>query len=418
MRSRTLYDPSTVTVVILLFWITAGLGCSRGDRAASADEVAPPDSVSQNLDTVAGEDTARVAVADSVAAGEAERKGFFARLFNKDEDEDADEVEPVPVELARVEARDMPTYLGTTATLEPEKQADVLAKVGDEIRQILVEEGEHVKEGAVLAVLDGAAQGVMLEEAEARLRALQLDLDRIDKLHDQQLASDKDLHNARSRQEEAQAQRNAAKLQLDYTNIIAPFSGQIAERFVDPGQNVSIGTRLFAIVDRDPLMVKIYLPEKGAGKVEPGQDVVISPDTDPDLKVRGRVLRIAPIVDPRTGTVKVTCEIQGSQSALNPGSFVRVSIQIDLHHDALCIPKRALVPEGGETFVYRAVADSALKVPVKTGYANGDLVEVIEGLAAGQRVVSVGQGALRSGTKIREVGPDRASLGDSASDGE
>jgi membrane fusion protein (multidrug efflux system) len=432
MRLRTSYGPSTAAIVVLLLGIAAALGCGRDDRAESAEAVAAPDAVSQNVDTVAEADTAanggaaegtdtaaapgslaEASVPDSLAKDAKEDKGFFARLFGKDDEEDEEKDELVPVELARVEVRDMPTYLGTTATLEPEKQADIVAKVAGEIRQILVEEGDQVKEGAVLAVLDGAAQEVMLEEAEARLRALQLDLDRIEKLHNQQLASDKDMHNARARQEEAQAQRNAAKLQLDYTKIVAPFSGQITERFVDQGQNVATGTRLFSIVDRDPLLVRIYLPEKGAGKVELAQEVVVRPDTDLDLEVAGRVLRIAPIVDARTGTVKVTCEIDGSQGRLNPGSFVRVSIQTDLHRNTLCIPKRALVPEGGETFVYRAAADSVLKIPVKTGYANGDLVEVVEGLDAGQRVVAVGQGALRSGTKIREVNPDRASLTDS-----
>lgn len=403
-----------IRVFLVVFSILAVVsGCSRDDRDDSANATESPNSVSQNVDTVASADTGSTAVADSLDTAE-EEKGFFARLFSKDEEEE-EEDDPVPVELAWVMVRDMPTYLGSTATLEPEKQADVLAKVDGEIRRIFVEEGDQVTEGMVLAALDGAAQEVALQEAEARLRALELDLERITNLHQRQLASDKDLHNAKSRQEEAAAQRNAARLRNDYTKIIAPFSGQITERFVDPGQTVATGTRLFAIVDRSPLLARIYLPEKGARDVEPGQEVIISPDTDSELKVSGHVLRVAPIVDARTGTVKVTCDVTGSEEILHPGSFVRVSVRTDVHKNTLCIPEKALVPEGSEIFVYKVEADTVLKVPIETGNTIDDVVEVLAGLEAGERVVAVGQGGLRDGTKIREIGGDRASLGDSSS---
>ncbi len=398
--------------------VVVGLGCSRTDRSETDDPGREAThEVSERSDDSAMADSTIASIPDSLS-GEAEKGstgGFFARLFRRgNNDEEEQEDDPVPVELAAVEIVDLPSYLGTTATLEAEKQADLLAKVTGEIRQLLVEEGDRVPSGSVLAVLDGDVQEVAWQEADARLRAYDLDLERLRNLHEKELASDKDLNNAQSKYDEALAQRAAMRLQLDYTNILAPFDGVIAERFVDPGQTVAIGTQLFSIVDREPLLARIYLPEREALRVEVGQAVVVTPDTDPDLQVNGSVLRIAPIVDSRTGTVKVTCDVPGSPRRLHPGSFVRVQVRTELHAEALCIPKRALVPEGAETYVYRAVADSVEKIQVRTGTVNGDLVEITEGLSAGEKVVSVGHGALRSGTKIEEIVSDQASLGDSS----
>lgn len=413
-------DYSRASLLVLLWGLGALLlalvllgGCGRPDDSAGAGESGQPQTVA-NADSThpAGMPDAATdgTVSDSTAAGEAEEeateddRGFFARIFNRDEEKEEEE-EAVPVELTGVVVANLPHYLLATATLEPEKQAQILAKITGEIQRIQTEEGHRVGSGQVLALLDGAVQRVTLEEADARLEALRLDLERITSLHDQQLASDKNLHDALSAFAQGEAQRKAAALQVEYTRIVAPFDGQIAERFVDPGQTVAPGGALFSIVDCDPLLATIHLPERQAVRIAPGQGVVITPDTDPDLQVRGEVLRVAPIVDPRTGTVKVTCSVLETARLLRPGSFVRVKVETEVQENVVCIPKRALLPEGEDNYVFKAVADSVLKVPIVTGHHNHTLVEVLEGLTPGERVVTVGHGALKSGSKIREINP-------------
>ena len=400
-----------LTVLALALLIATGLAaCHRTQERdeARADSGGTPaaGAVADSLSAAASGDSA---AADTTAKKEAPGKGgLLGGLFSRKKEEPKKE-EPVPVELAEVSRQDLPYYLTGTATLEPENQAEILAKIQGEIRQILVEEGARVSEGQLLAVLDGAAQEVAVEEADAGLRALELDLERVRSLHVDQLASDKDLHNAESNFEQAAARKKAATLQLDYTQIRSPFAGQITERFVDRGQTVSPGTRLFSVVDADPLLARIYLPEKEAARIRTGQTVLISPDTHPSLQVPGEVLRVAPMVDPRTGTVKVTCHLSGATEDLRPGSFVRTQIATETHRGVLSIPKRAVLHEGAETYVFRAVADSVVKVLVTLGTGNHRLVEVSEGLQAGDRIIVVGQGALKPGSKFREIARDSTS---------
>ncbi|GEM_PF-381723 len=401
-------------VLLFLMILPFLLGACQ-NQSAQAKPEAPADSLAQA--ETPGKPDSLGADADSTAAEE-KKVGFFARVFGKGHDEDEkEEEEPVPVQLAVAEKRDVPLYLSATATLEAEMQADILAKISGEIRSIEAEEGDWVREGQILAVLDGEAQRVSLQEAETRVRAFQLDLERIQGLHEKNLASDKQLQDARFSYEESEAQCQAVQLQLDYTRIAAPFSGRITERFVNKGQTVSVGTALFSLADPNPLLARIHLPEKEAGRILPKQSVVVNPDADPSCAIPGEVLRVSPRVDPRTGTVKTTCQIAEQSSALRPGSFVRVKVRTDIHSGALVIPKRALVPEGGEVYVFKAEQDTVVKIPVSTGYANGTVIEITSGLEAGDRVVAVGQGGLKTGSKFREIIEDTVTVTEVMDDG-
>lgn len=362
--------------------------------------------------TPAADSTA--AAADSAAAP-AKSGGLLAR-FRREKPEEKKEETRVPVELVTVARGDVPSVLGATASLEPEKLVDIQSKAAGQISELRAEEGDWVASGALLARLDGEAETVALEEATLRAEAARRELDRGEALHAEQGISNKELQDLRFRWEEAEAQRKAAALRLEYTRILAPFSGRVTERLVSPGQHLVAGATLFKLVDSDPLLACVYLPEKLAARIAVGQAVRIAPDTAPDTELPGEVLRIAPIVDTRTGTVKVTCRVRGDEELLRPGSFVRVQVETDRHANVLVLPKRALVPEGGETYVFKAVADSVVKVAIETGYADGKAVEVISGLSEGERVVCVGTGSLKTGSKIEDLTSKApaAAAGDSA----
>lgn len=393
--------------IILLPLILGACSSSPDQERASA---APDSTAMASADSAA-------APADSVESREG--GGFFARFRGGGGDSEEKEVEVVPVELAAVERRDVPSYLSATATLEPDKQVEIHSKAAGQILELLVEEGDWVSEDQVIGRLDGEVQEVALREVLLRCESAERLYRRGEALHENQGISDQEFQELSFRFEEAEAQRMAAEIALAHCELRAPFSGVISRRFADPGQQLALGTPVFSIVDADPLLARIFLPEKEAVHIETGQEVVVSPSTHPDLLISGEVMLISPIVDTRTGTVKVTCQIPG-RSRLRPGSFVRVQVQTDLHPRVLVIPKRALVPEGGENYVFKAVADSVIKTGILTGYSNGRYVEVVEGLDLGDRVVTVGTGSLKMGTKIRDMGglgEDDVALADSMSGG-
>jgi membrane fusion protein, multidrug efflux system len=388
-----------VPIIFSLFFWVGACSQSQGDSETQGDA-----------------DSTSVAESDSLNE---ERGGFFSR-FRNGEQEDEEKVDAVPVELAEVHRRDVPSYLGATASLEAEKQVEILCKAAGQIIELLAEEGDYVREGQVIGRLDGEMQRVALEEVAIRGKSAERIFRRSEAMYETQDISEQEFQEVRFRYDEAEAQRQAAEIALEHCLIRAPFSGVIAERFVNPGQHLILGSSVFSIVDADPLLARIFLPEKEAMHIKPGQEVVISPSTHPDQEMRGEVLRISPVVDIRTGTVKVTCQIPGD-SELRPGSFVRVRVQTDLHPNVLVIPKRALIPEGGENYVYMAVADSVIKTSIETGYSNGRYVEILEGLDLGDRVVTVGTGSLKMGTKIKAIentlGEDDVAVADSMSGG-
>ncbi len=317
----------------------------------------------------------------------------------KGEKEDA----PVPVEVTTVTPRSISTYYQTTATLEPEKRVDILSKIAGEVRQILVEEGDFVKEGAILCRLDDAELRVTLDEARINRDLQKAELERVETMRSQNLISDKEYQQFKYNHEVAENRYQSARVKYEYTQIKAPFGGVVTQRLVDTGENIPMGAKLFMMSDTQPLLLSMYLPESEARLVRKGQRVAIRPDGGDETEFEGEVLRIAPEVDQRTGTVKVTAQTRAGGV---PGSFVRVRILMDTHADVLAIPRRSILSDAGDRFVFIAAADTVRKVQVGIGYEDETHAEVTEGLASGDTVVTAGVGGIRDGTKVKVVRPD------------
>jgi len=344
--------------------------------------------------------------ADSTAAGD-KKGGLLSFLKKKDkkDDESKEEKKPegVPVEMADTRLQDVPLFFTGTATVEALQEASVLAKIAGTIEKILVEEGDLVEEGQILLQIDDSEERARLEELRVRANSLEADFQRTKSLLEKELTSTREYEDKKLLMEEAQAKFHVGEIRLGYTQVRAPFAGRVTLRHVDVGQYVQVNQELFGMADFDPLLVRVYLPEREADRVSVGQKVTVISDTGAQARYAGRVRMVSPIVDTRTGTVKVTVEIN-EKTELRIGAFVRVQITTDVHENALVIPKLALIEEGGETYVYRADADSVLRVRVQTGYSDETVTEVLVGLSEGDRVVTVGQGGLQHGSRIRDLG--------------
>ncbi len=313
-----------------------------------------------------------------------------------------DAVETVPVEVSVAGPHRISSYYSTTATLEPDRRVDVFARIEGVVRELLVEEGDRVRAGDVLCRLDDSEQKITLEEARIKRDQSAREYERIKRMHERDLVSDKEYDDARNAYELSRNAFESAALRFNWTVIRAPFDGLVVVRAVELGTHVTPALQLFTVADVDPLELVMYLPEAAIREVRTGQRILIVPDNGADRSFEGEIVRIAPEVDRGTGTVKVTATTRGHGM---PGSFARVRIVTGTRENALTIPRRCIVANAGEKYVFVAQADTVRRVDISVGFEDEDLAEITSGLAPGDTVVAAGVGALRQGARVRVVPP-------------
>ena len=331
-----------------------------------------------------------------------------------------EETPPVPVETGSPIRGNIYAIYSGTAPIEAFAEADVIAKVEGEVREILVEEGMEVAKGQVLARLDGDMLRLELSESEARLRKLQRDFERNVDLQEKGLISTGDFDKIRYEMEALEASYNLAKLELDYTQIRAPISGVVAQRYVRIGNTIRMGEAAFRVTSLDPLVAYLHIPEREYRNIREGQAVGIEIDALRGAPVVTSVTRVSPIVDPETGTFKVTVEIDDPERRIKPGMFGRFGIVYDMHENALQVPRSAILEDDGETSVFIVVDDKAQRRPVTTGYSNKGMVEIVDGIDDGVRVVTVGHVGLKEDATVTVINaePDVVEAATSGNDEE
>jgi membrane fusion protein (multidrug efflux system) len=353
--------------------------------------------------------------------------------------------DPVPVEIEAAVKGAIASRIRSTANLRALRNVTLQSQTPGVVTSIAVEEGDFVQEGQLLCKLDDRELKINLELARQRLEqtkvqlesakilqakgktqieAKQAELDRNEKALAEGLVSDTDVallrnqlaelkHDERAQaasveenhyrvgELEAEIERN--KVLVANTRITAPFTGRITERTVQLGQTVSASDNLFHLATFSPLFADIFLSEQDSRRVKAGQEVEIQLGTGEADPLVGQVARVSPVVDDATGTVKVTAEFRGGSANYRPGAFVRVAIETDVRDATVLIPKRAIVEQDGESFVFVNDGETAVRRAVELGYEDGDAVEVRKGVAVGDKIIVAGQGKLKDGDKTRIV---------------
>ena len=323
----------------------------------------------------------------------------------------------LPVVTADVARETVSSFLVATTTLTPERAIDVVARAGGAVVSVLVQEGDPVREGQLLARLDQDDARLALAEAEAHYENIQREHARTTELAKHGGATDQELESQRYQIELRTIALDRARQQLDDTEVRSPLAGIVGERMVDEGATISANSRLFHVIDPDPLRAVIHIPESGRHNLGLGQGVEIQ--AAGGVAASGSITRISPVVDAESGTVKVTVELDGSgaSGALLPGTFVTVQVPTETRPNALVVPKRAILLERDQNIVYRVQEGVAVRTPVAVGLSAQDLVEITSGLSAGEVVVTVGHESLRDGASVRAAGeplPETASAGAAA----
>jgi membrane fusion protein (multidrug efflux system) len=350
-----------------------------------------------------------------------------------EKDKAAETTALVPVEAVTAAARPIDASYSGTATLEADREADVVAKTGGVLLRLLVEEGDAVRQGQVLARLDDASPRLSLAKAEATLRKLEADYRRADEMFGRKLLSLEEHDKIKFDLDNQRAVHDLSRLELSYTNVIAPIDGVIGKRMVKEGNLIQINQPLFHIVDFDPLLGVLNVPERELNILKPGQPVSLSVDALPGQRFPGVIERVSPVVEAASGTFRVTCRFNATLQTLKPGMFGRIDVVYDRKQDALAIPRGALIEEDGETAVYlvvdapppaevepkdgeaaKALATAAAPAAapaaptlhaqrrvIHIGFSDSEYIEVRDGLKAGDRVITVGRNAVRDGTLVQ-----------------
>jgi membrane fusion protein (multidrug efflux system) len=323
----------------------------------------------------------------------------------KGKDGEPAQPQAAPVEVATLARGSMEAILRYSTDLEAEQAVPVYSQSPQlrRVTQLLVEEGQRVGRGQLLAKLQDDEQRHGMERVQGRLGKAKADLERQERLFAQNLVSEQTVIEMRHAYEQLEIELADVRQAWEHTEVRAPISGTVTVRNVKLGDSVTGDLTLFEIVDFDTLVARVYVPERELGRVRPGQPARIATQALPGVPFAGVVDRVAPVVDPKSGTVKVTIRVPPADG-LRPGMFLDVQLVTDVRADALLLPKRALLLDHDQAWVYRLKADDTVErllvQPVLEDAAN---VEIRDGLAAGDRVVVAGQAGLKPGAKVRVV---------------
>ncbi len=329
---------------------------------------------------------------------------------NKKEKDDVAKDERVPVEVEKLTRGFIESVVLSSANLEAEQEVKVYSRTTNQVTKLLVEEGMRVKAGQLLVQLEDGTQKLQVAKAEARLSKAKREFERAQDLFRKQFVAQEDLSTATYELKQAELQYAEADTELGYTRISAPISGTITARMVNLGDFVNINQQLFNIVDFDSIVARVYLPEKNLEQLAVGQVARLSSKALGEEKFRGHLKRIAPLVDAKTGTVKVTVAVDDNQKMM-PGMYVDVAIVLETETNALLIPKRALVYDNDLVYTFRVNRDKQPlrvdRVVVVPALADENAVMPKSGFSDGDEIVVAGQTGLKDQANVRVLGePD------------
>ena len=330
---------------------------------------------------------------------------------------------PTTVTVGKVRQQDLPVYLNGLGSVEASYTVTVKSRVDGQLVSVPFKEGQQVRKGELLAVIDPRPFEVQLSQAqaqqfkdEASLRDAKLNLERFTGLLPSGIIARQqvDTQSALVDQLEGavrsdQAQIDNAKLQLTYCHITAPIGGRIGLRLVDPGNIVhaSDANGLLVITQLEPIAVLFTLPEDNLPAVAqhlrqgPLQVEAYSRDDQTKLAT-GTLLTIDNEIDPTTGTGRLKSMFDNKEGTLWPNQFVNVNLLLEVRKNAIVVPNAAVQhgPQGAFVYVVNEKDKSAELRPVTVGLTQGNLATIASGLQPGDLVVTDGQDKLQNGSKV------------------
>jgi membrane fusion protein (multidrug efflux system) len=322
---------------------------------------------------------------------------------------------PATVEVGRAEAMTLEEDAQAVGSLRARQGVMLRPEVSGRIVQLGFKDGLPVRRGQLLVQLDDSLQRAQLQQSQAQAGIASTQLKRNQELVAENFVSQSAVDQSAAALEVAQAQVALSRAQLQRMRILAPFDGVAGIRQVNVGDYVKDGADIVNLEDLGALWVDFRLPERFIANVKPGQGIELTLDALPGQRYSGQVDALDSLLDANGRSLLVRARVDNPAGALRSGMFARTRIVFATRANAIVVPEEALVPQGGKQYLYKVVDGGnggpvAQRIEAKLGLRLTGKVEILEGVAAGDRVVTAGQAALGSGSgrALRVVDIDRA----------
>jgi membrane fusion protein (multidrug efflux system) len=306
----------------------------------------------------------------------------------------------VVIEAARVSVVKLPQSLTAVGSLRSDETIIVRPEIAGRVTQISFKEGEAVAKGSMLLRLDGSVQQADLERAKANYVLSKSKFDRAVELRKQGFISSQATDEAENMLRVAKADVELMQARFDKTAIVAPFAGTIGLRQISVGDYVKEGQDMVNLESLDPLKVDFRVPEISLSQVKDGQTLQVSLDALPDKVYDGRVYAINPLIDANGRSIVIRAQVANKDGKLRPGMFARVRLFTSGSKDTLVVPEESLFPLGDDKYVYKIVDSKAMRQKVEIGQRREGRVEIVNGLAPEDVVVTAGVIKLRDGAPV------------------
>lgn len=321
--------------------------------------------------------------------------------------------------------------IALTGPLRAKEQVDVTPRLTGRIVQLKIDTGQAVRQGALIAVIEDDELGQQVERSKASItvaqaavtqREAELDLakdemDRNNQMLKAGLISRQQFEGLKTRYTVAQSQLDLARAQLrqseaelrelnirfEQTRIYSPLTGYVARRHVDVGALVNPSIPIATVVNINTMVIQANASERDIARIRPGSEAAITFDSLPGQEYQGRVLRISPLLDPQTRNGIVEIEIHNRDGRLKGEMFARAELSLGTTHEATLVPRDALVYRGDQPGVYLIEQETARFRPIETGLTQGERVEVISGLQAGEVVITGGANTVKEGDQVKVI---------------
>jgi RND family efflux transporter MFP subunit len=340
---------------------------------------------------------------------------------------------PMTVELAKVGRGDVAAHLTVVGNLIGQVTVDVVPKTAGRLVSVGVRLGDQVRAGQLIAKIEDReiveqvkqSEAAMLvaqatirqREADLALAASNLERSRnlykrellpkqtLDDSEAQHLAAMAQIDLARAQLAQGQSRLEELKGNLQDTMVVAPMAGFIGKRNVDPGAWASNQAPIVSVVAISSLRLVVNIVERDLRLVQAGDPAEVEVDAYPGEKFKGRIGRVAPVLDPATRTAEMEVEVPNTDYRLKPGMYARINLLVEEHKGTLVVPKQAVVDYENQRGVFMTTEDTKARfVPVEIGLEEADRVELTKGVQEGDAIVVGGAGSLRNGDQLVVAG--------------